>query len=279
MTRYSVRAGAVALLLAMGVLLIGGFGSPVTADVIGDDQRDVYVGTGGLLLPGSVDDRTRRTVAGCADCQWRLTTPCVDTSPGHAFDSAGPTPCVSVVRGCPGGRLLRSWFSDGGAWRETGLICLTDARPVTVARLGSDVSARLEEALPRLRPSTDPARGLLTQLPVIVAAGQPADEQWTMPLLGRDVVVRARATWTWDFGDGARLTTGDPGAPFPRGAVAHAYRRSGVFAMSCTAQWSATFSVDGLGPFPVPGLLTQRADMPVAVGEGRALLVPGGMAH
>lgn len=263
-------------LLALVVLLLG---SPASADVIGDDQRDVYVGTGGLLLPGSVDERTRRTVAGCAGCTWRLTTPCVDRSPGHAFDTAEPPPCSSVVRGCPGGRLLRSWFSDGGPWRETGLICLTDDRPVTVARLGSAVSARLERALPRLRPTTDPSAGLLTQLPTLVATGQPAMGQWTMPLLGREVRVQAEATWTWDFGDGARLSTSDPGTRFPHGRVGHTYRRPGQYPMSCTAQWAATFTVDGLGPFPVPGLLTQRVDVPVTVGEGRALLVPGGMAH
>lgn len=270
---------ALVVALVTMVATVGLAAPPSTADVLGDDQRDVYVGTGGLLLPGSVDDRTRREVAGCSGCTWRLTTPCVESPRGHAFDSAGPTPCASVVRGCPGGRLLRSWFSDGGAWRETGLICLTDDRPVTVARLGSVVTARLEEGLPRLRPTTDPAQGLLTQLPMVVVTGQRASEQWTMPLLGREVVVQAAATWTWDFGDGARLTTTDPGTHFPDGSLGHTYRRSGAFLVTCTSKWTATFTVDGLGPFPVPGVLTQRSHIPVAVGEGRALLVPGGMAH
>lgn len=252
---------------------------PAMADVVGDDERDVYVGTGGLVLPGSVDDRTRREVAGCADCTWRLTTPCVESPRGHAFDSAGPAPCSSVVRGCPGGRLLRSWFRHDGPWRETGLVCLTGDRPVTVVQLGQAVSGQVEESLPVLRPATQPRTGLLTQVPVLVSSGQRPQETWSMTVLGRRLDVQAEAAWTWDFGDGGRETTRDPGAPYPRGRVAHTYLRPGRYPLTCTAVWTATFAVDGLGPFPVPGRLTQRAEVPVAVGEGRALLVPGGMAH
>lgn len=37
--------------------------------------------------------------------------------------------------------------------------------------------------------------------------------------------------------------------------------------------WAATFTVDGLGPFPVVEPVRQQAALRLAVGEGRAVLV------
>ena len=56
--------------------------------------------------------------------------------------------------------------------------------------------------------------------------------------------------------------------------MAHVYRRAGDFRVACTATWSGTFVVDGLGPFPVVEPLRQTQVREIAVGEGRALLAP-----
>ncbi len=261
MRRLLVPA-ATAILLVAGVL--GTAGSVRAADVHGDDARDVYVGTGGLILPESVDTDARRRVAGCPGCSWRLTSVCVDPGLGASFDGRGG--CSGVVHGCPQDRqLLRAWFRPPGqSWRPVDVVCLGE--PVTVDRLGREVVTELEEGLPPLRPTVLPARSAVTQLPVVFASGQRAGPRtWTMTLSGRTVQVTALPDWTWTFGDGSTSTG-------PR--ALHVYGRAGSHPVSIVARWSATYVVDGLGPFDVPELVVQSDRVDVAVGEGRAVLVP-----
>jgi hypothetical protein len=249
------------------------------ADVHGDDENDRYVGTGGLILPGTVDATTRQTVSGCTGCGWRLSTPCLRTpiasTLGHAFD--GESACMSVVRGCPSGRqLLRVWFLEPGrAWREMGLVCLGDSAPVTVRQAEQAVADRFAQGMPRLEPTFQPVRGIVAQLPVVFATGQAGGQHsHVFRLLGSEVRLDATPSWRWDFGDEASVSTADPGGTYPHMAVAHPYRRSGEFVVTVTTRWSATFVVDGLGPFPVTEPVIQRASLDLSVGEGRALLVP-----
>jgi hypothetical protein len=135
------------------------------ADVHGDDEADRYVGTGGLVLPRSVARHTRAEVAGCASCEWRLTTPCVESPAGVAF--SGQAVCQSVVRGCPGGeQLVRAWFRRGaGPWDEIALICRADGPPPTIAAIEGRARERFVRSrrAARLLPAV---HGVLAQLPV-----------------------------------------------------------------------------------------------------------------
>ena len=274
--RLTRATGGAARLLAavvVGCVLAAGGGAAQAADVHGDDETDAYVGTGGLILPAGVDAATRTIVASCAGCHWRLSTPCVRSDLGHPFD--GQSPCMSVVRGCPDGRrLLRTWFQPAdGAWRQVGLVCLDPSGPVTVRDMGQAAHERAVRGIPPLRPAFQPRRGVVTQLPVLFTAGQPAGPQsWEVDLLGQRVHLVATPRWTWTFGDGASLSTDDPGGGYPDDAVAHVYRRSGGRHVTLTARWSASFTVDGLGPFPVPEPVVQEVSSDLDVGEGRALL-------
>lgn len=246
-----------------------------TADVHGDDERDRYVGTGGLLLPASVDSTTRTTVAACADCGWRLTSPCVLSPLGHAFD--GQSPCMSVVRGCAAGdQLLRSWFHGGGqAWREIGLVCISASGPLTVSEVGRATRERFEQDLPALAPTSQPHAGIVAQVPVVFATGQVAGgSRHSYRVMGTDVALTAVPSWVWDFGDGAALQTDMPGGRFPLTSVTHPYRRAGTYAVGVTTRWLATFTVGGLGPFRVDEAITQARQFAVVVGEGRAVLAP-----
>jgi hypothetical protein len=262
--------------LAALVALVALSGAPGAraADVEGDDGGDRYVGSGGLILPASVPESTRRTVAGCQECSWRLTTPCVQSGLGTPF--AGQGTCTSVVRGCPGGQLLRTWFrGHGSGWRDLGLVCLGPAGPVTVAAVADAVHDRVVQDVPPLRPTAQPARGVVTQLPVLFQSGQPGGAQrWPMAVLGTRIEVTATPTWQWSFGDGGGAETSDPGRHYPVGGVAHAYRTAGERGVVVRAVWSATFVVDGLGPFRVDEPVRQEAAVVVAVGEGRAVLTP-----
>lgn len=266
---------AVVLAVVVGLLTLPAVPAGA-ADVHGDDERDRYVGTGGLILPPSVAPGVRRQVAECPDCAWRLTTPCIESGLGNPFD--GQSACRSVVRGCPGGyQLLRSWFrGPGQGWREVGLVCIGPGGPLTVAEAEATARARVERGIPRLRPTFEPTHSAVTQIPVVFGAGQPAGPQsWQWALGAERVDVTATPAWTWSFGDGARFVTDDPGGRYPRATVAHAYRTSGEREVVVRARWSAQFTVAGFGPFPVREPVEQVAAVQVPVGQGQALLTPG----
>ncbi|MEY4137438.1 MAG: hypothetical protein RL205_1566 [Actinomycetota bacterium] len=248
----------------MGVL---GCAAPAHAVEVGAGA-DRYSGSGGLLLPGTVDSGTRHQAAECAGCRWRLSDPC----------AADGGPCLAITRGCAQlASLLRIRLSsDGGStWSDRGLVCIPPAGPITVADVAAGVRGEFERLVPELRPRLEPSAGVVTRIPVNFISGQPRGlPPSSHVILGQNVELRPAVRWSWDFGDGAEIGSSEPGEPYPAGTIRHAYRRAGVQVARVRAHWSGTFQVDGLGPFPVTGSIEQSAAMEVAVGEGRAVLVP-----
>lgn len=261
---------AVAATIAVVVL---GAQPAAAADVYGDDEADRYVGTGGLILPGTVDPGTRREVAGCPGCRWRLSTPCLLSGAGTPFD--GQPVCQSVVRGCGNGQqLLRAWFArDGSWWREIGLVCIGPSGPFTVAEARRRARSMFVRDLPVPAAARQPDRGIVTQIPVVFRSGQPAGPlRADYPIAGEVVHLVAEPSWRWDFGDGATLTTASPGAGYPDLSLSHTYRQAGRYAVTVATIWSAEFTVAGLGPYEIAEPVRQSAGVDVAVGEGRAVL-------
>jgi hypothetical protein len=170
--------------------------------------------------------------------------------------------------------MLRAWFlPSGGEWNDLGLICLSEGGPHTVAELAGIVRDAFAASLPRLAPNAQPHTGVLAQVPVLFAAGQPAGGfEGDYLLLGQDVTVQALPRWTWRFGDGGVLVTDRPGAWYPDTSVSHPYRTPGRYRVEVAASWTAHFTVADFGTFPVEEPVRQEAAFPVVVGEGRAVL-------
>lgn len=254
--------------ITVSALLLVPIASAHAVDVIGDDETDRYVGSGGLILPGSIEQATRVRVASCEGCRWRMTDPC----------SVDGGACDSVTRGCAAGRqLLRAWISRdaGRTWEELGLVCIPPSGPVTVGDVGKEVRDEFEQALPSSSLRYQPGRGVLPYLPVVFHSGQPAGiAPIEVEVAGYRVVVTPVPRWTWDFGDGATKTTLIPGSTYPDLTVSHAYRSGGQRRVQVTTTWTATVTVDGMGPFEVNGPITQQASAVVRVGQARAVLVP-----
>lgn len=242
-------------------------------DVVGDDAADAFVGTGSLLLPEGVDERIRREVADCPGCRWRLTSPCVDTELGNAFD--GQRSCEAAPSNCRDGTLRRTWHDPGsGRWRNLGLVCIRESLH-TVATMGRVVRDLLREEVPAAQMVSWPASGAVTQMPTFFASRQPPGPIVVVRDMGGYAVrLEARATWIWDFGDGSEREVQAAGALRAGADVAHTYRLSGRWDVTCRTVWTAEFSVDGLGPFPVTSPVRQVVRQEVEVGEGRALLTP-----
>lgn len=266
--RTRLRCHIVALAL---VLMASTSPARAAIDVVGDDERDVFIGTGGLVLPGSFSgsDTRRRHVADCLGCVWRYTVYC-------AYGADGL--CAHAVVTCPLGKIrYRVWF---GRTRDTteviGSVCWGSGRPVTRHDIDRSIEQRGERGIPALRPGYDPQGGTLVGVPIIVWAGQPAIVRPpALHLSGMTVRLTCSASWLWAWDDGERHWYQVPGAPYPRRDVTHTYRAPGRYRVSVTSRWRATYTVAGLGPFEADGpAVQQRASLQVPVRSGQTLLAP-----
>ncbi len=79
----------------------------------------------------------------------------------------------------------------------------------------------------------------------------------TIRLLGQQVDLRIRpSAFGWRFGDGERVTTSEPGSPYPRLKITHRYQDRGAVRPSVDTTYSADWRVGG-GPWqPVSGTVT-----------------------
>ncbi len=243
-------------------------------DVVGDPDQAAYVGTGGLLLPaasfsGSSDDRT--AAATCATCRWALGIMCRGDSPD--------SPCSPAAQSCPADQrryVVLLWRPETPVWTEIGLVCLSPAGPTTVADVAATLHDRVLENVPDLLPTMQPADRTLIQLPTLFASGQPEHlGERTFDLVGFQIVLQGKATWDWDFGDGASVSTQEPGGAWPDTSVAHTFTSAGHFPVEVTSSWEAWFTVDGMGPFRVGGepVVQVAPPLDVEVLQARAELV------
>lgn len=256
------------LLLASFVLIISlpPTSLSATPDVIGNPEYVRYEGSGGLILPESIDATTRRQVADCRGCSWRMTPACI---PG------AETYCDALIRACPG--LLdhvRTWFRPlGGDWVETGLMCLSSTGIPTVAGIDRAVQSNFEQYVPSLQPQCWPQQRVITQIPLVCTSGQAAQgHSWTHDVAGSTVSISARPKWVWNF-NGRSLITDQPGGKYPDDSVTHTFRNHGPAEIGVQSIWSGTFTVGNLGPFEIREELRQYRGWTIDVGEGRGRLI------
>lgn len=242
-------------------------------DGVSSDGHDL-VGNGSLLLPHSFvpEEVTRQQASTCGDCEWRIVPMCASGADPDRI-------CDAATIGCPSEQLRMRVLvrRSGGPWEQAGTTCIGEgSRPVPVADVAARVRDVFVEALPPPRPRYQPADGGLTNLPVIARSGQPGGRHTEEhELLGYPVEVTAQPSWTWRWGDGGPpLRTTDPGSRWPDTAVSHRYDAPGEYAATVQASWSATFTVDGLGPFEVDGgPVTQEQAFTIVVRDAPAELV------
>lgn len=243
-------------------------------DVSPDPQHDLYVGTGGLVVPasrwrGSGENRTE--AASCPDCRWRVSRLCT-----KVVSAVGG--CRNIALRCPVDTIpVRIWLlRPGRDWAIVGRACQGGSPPTTVDHVGSRIRERAVVALPPLRAGVQPAAGALVRVPALFRTGQPARgiRGADLSVLGLDVRLTSRVRWHWTYGDGTDEWTTSPGGSWPDTSVSHAYAAAGRLRASVRAVWRAEFTVEGLGPFPVPGPpLVQQQAVTVVVRTAYAHLV------
>jgi hypothetical protein len=235
----------------------------------GDDQDDSVVteGSQGVQFPGvGLDSDVGRATAdnaACADCHWTVAPLCMQNGPGD--DSM----CLGATIGCPDPAVrFRVYLRHGtGPWQMVGVVCLGPGqRPRSVADVGEAVRERVVSLLPDADPSFQPVSGGIVNLPTLFAAGEP-ESMTTQPfdVLGFTVVVTATARWEWSFDRGVTEGFDRPGGAYPNQDVAYTYEDTGSRQVSVTTYWKATFTIDGEGPFAVPGPEIQKTAGPITV--------------
>ncbi len=265
------RACAIAL-LAFGPCL----GSTAWAvDISGDDEHDQFVGSAGR--PGSAGSTSQGGTAqhsagakqACAHCRWLATDPC---PPGSSAIS-----CGVVRQTCQEGQVARlTWFSadDGANWENRGLRCLGSAAGSNSGQASTQaVHESFAQAVPAAVIGVQPEHGLLPAVPTLFSSGQPRSPAPSVHRIGSlRILLAPQAHWLWDFGDGTQLATEASGGRYPDRAVSHTYRRAGSYLVQLRTTWTATYTVDGQGPYQVAGAVTQLASTRIQVGQGRAVL-------
>lgn len=245
------------------------------------DQGTGSVVTDGVQFPGVAADsalgKATAAHANCSGCEWVISPACI------ANDAESSAACMGATVACTddGDLQYRVYFrpSATAPWQLIDSICLGPAeRPASVADVGELVRERVVTLLPDADPSFQPVEGGIVNLPTIFAAGEPESlETEPFDVLGFTVVVTAEARWEWSFEPGTTKEFTVPGGRYPDDSVSYTYAGPGAREVTVTTYWSAEFTVDGQGPFAVPGPEISKTAGPVTVPvrEARAQLVGG----
>jgi hypothetical protein len=233
------------------------------------DQGTGSVVTEGVQFPGvSADSALGKATAAhanCSGCEWVISPACMANAAG---DSAA---CVGATIACAEADAIqyRVYFrpSATAAWQLIDSICLGPTeRPASVADVGELVRERVVTLLPDAEPSFQPRDGGIVNLPTIFAAGEPGTiEPAPFDVLGFTVEVTATARWEWTFEPGTTQEFTVAGGAYPDDSVSHTYARPGGRNVTVTTYWAAEFTVDGQGPFAVPGPEISKTAGPIAV--------------
>ncbi len=267
--KHAIRP-ALVLVMSIGALLLSCVGSVTpqvvaNPDVFANPEQVRYEGSGGLVLPASVDSDTRNELVRCRGCGWKLTVACVP-GPGNYCDAG--------IRACPGLiDHMRVWFRPlDGDWEEVGRICLTNYEVTTVQDLESSISETFARYVPEQAARCWPLQGAVTNLPLICQSGQPPEGvSWKIPIAGFTVAISTTPSWSWNF-HGSLLFSRSAGGSFPNMDISHTFSTAGRKDVSVTTSWSGVFSIDSMDSVPIERELIQRSSIPVTIGQAMARL-------
>jgi hypothetical protein len=269
----------VALVVAIGVCpLVGGTGSVAAAAslaTVGPQPPDWTSGVGGDRGTGSVDGQGNQSGSpattgstgtnNCKGCTYKWVSVC---------DPALNNQCGNA---CPAGFLMESLVITNPAL-PTSTIGATQCRSptgATPAQVQQAASDQFSQLLTTAHPTQQPAGGGIVNLPTLFATNTPQLQTFNETLLGVQVTLNVNASWTWDFGDGATLTTTDPGGAYPITSLSHTYLTAGQDTVTLATNWTGTFSMADGPAIVIPGGAIPRISAPFAldIHEARGVLV------
>ena len=248
------------LSLAVANSAIAGDGKPIS--VVGDDERDAYVGSGGLLLPGSFTGTVERKkmTAECLGCVWKYRLQCA----GDLHDM-----CMQAALSCPSGTIrYEVWLTvPNENSQQMGTVCWGKSTPLTRERISREINQSSVHYVPALKPHATPPRQTLQGVANYFWSGQPIQFRSANTVISGVLVrVQAYPTWHWDWGDGTSQWTRLPGQRSTHSPLVHVFGRSGTYRVSVRTLWRAEYVVAGYGTFAVAGPpVTQQAALTLVV--------------
>jgi hypothetical protein len=240
------------------------------ATIGANDNLDAYTGAGGLLLPQTFTGAPskRRQVASCLTCIWKYTLYCAQDASvvcGHAVTTCSPGSVRYRVRF---GRVP-------GQLKTIGSVCWGNSKPATRHTIELQLQQSALREVPALRPGAVPHGSSLTGVPLIVWTGQPSVfTPSPMIITGFNIRITATPLWGWDWGDGTRLWTANPGSAAGQTGPTHRYRSSGKYDVTVQTIWSARYEIDGVGTYQMnDGPINQSASMTIHAVDSKTVLV------
>lgn len=176
-----------------------------------------------------------------------------------ACEAGGLGTCAEPMTCADGSQMTQWWLTDSdGTIADAYSVCDDDvAEEPTEITPSMALRALRRVPLPESVLTVQPPNGrtLVNFDTNFFTEAAPFDR--TVRILGQRVDLRIwPSAFTWHFGDGTTRTTSEPGAPYPRLDVTHAYLRKGRVSPSVDTTYSADFRVNG-GPWrPVTGTVT-----------------------
>jgi hypothetical protein len=152
----------------------------------------------------------------------------------------------------------------GGTWVLIQGICLGSTPPAGQVEAAPPqvtsavvLNALRRIGLPALEVQIQPEDKTLVNFDTIFYA-EPQTVTRDLTLLGQRVQVQATpSSYAWSFGDGAGMSTGTPGAPYPAKDIVHKYLDAHVtVAPSVAVTYAARFRVNGGAWRDVDGTVT-----------------------
>jgi PKD domain-containing protein len=249
---------------------------PSTVGVHADVDVDGGFGVNGDNGGGSVDGTGHQggTPAGgtglpatnnCKGCTYKWVSVC------------DPALNIQCGNACPAGFLMESLVITNPALPAS-TIGATECRSpsgATPAQVEQAASDQFSQLLTTAHPTQQPANGGIVNLPTLFATNTPQQQTFNETLLGVQVTLNVDATWTWDFGDGATLTTTDAGGAYPITSLSHTYLAAGQNTVTLTTNWTGTFSMAGGPAIVIPGGAIPRVSAPLVldIHEAHGVLV------
>jgi hypothetical protein len=281
------------LLVVLGLLLVPA--SPAAADHCGNGVTDEVCAEG----QGSGFDVGQGTVATTATAGGRESSGSsaggsaptsyvekryVPTCTGNSSEENGVL-CGAAVQTCPGEGEVRFWvytrvltIATGAAtpWTrvtDPATVCLGPEDPVIDPLVA--IPALVQRDFQRVVvlkgvAEVSPKPDTLVNIPTVFTTSTPHRYDIPLSLLGQSVVITATAErYTWHFGDGASLSTSEPG-----GRVEHEYSKAGARQAYVVIEWSGAFRVNGGASQSIAGRATTTGEpTDVQVKQARTELV------
>ncbi len=235
-------------------------------------EGEVIRGQMTILIPGKgrLSGREGGGLS-CNGCEW-----IVQTAGEVATEERVPAarldfPCFGAYR--------RVFFvpDAGAAPEDRGGFCLQDGEEIaTEADVAREARTTFVAMLPQPRPSFQPQRRVLINMPTIFAYGQPDAQQRTFAPFGIPVHVTAHAYWLWHFDNGVVQRFDAPGGPYPNKDVTYTYYTPGDRQVRVETVWVGSYSVADGPSVPITEPVRQTSDwMPLQAVESRPQLVAG----